>query len=76
VRVSDGTFLFDKIFSITVTNVNESPVSTNDSYTIDRNTTLNVSVASGILVNDSDVDSPNLTITGVLLPINGILTLS
>jgi hypothetical protein len=76
VRVSDGTFLFDKIFSITVTNVNESPVSTNDSYTIDRNTTLNVSVVSGILVNDSDVDSPNLTITGVLLPINGILTLS
>lgn len=46
VRVSDGTFLFDKVLFIIVTNVNELPISVNDAYVTDRNVTLNISAAS------------------------------
>jgi VCBS repeat-containing protein len=40
--------------SITVTAVNDAPVSINDSYTSIKNTLLNAPVATGVLTNDTD----------------------
>ena len=52
--------------SITVNAVNDAPTGTLDSYTTNRNTTLNVPAASGVLINDSDIDSPLPSLTAVL----------
>src|SRR5207244_11284038 len=46
--------------AITVTHVNHPPFATNDAYSTDENTPLNVS-APGVLVNDTDPDSDPLT---------------
>src|SRR5206468_1901101 len=61
--------------SITVTGVNDAPVSVNDSYTTAEDTTLNV-VAAGVLSNDSDVDGDTLSALLVSGPANGSLTLN
>ena len=61
VQTSDGHGgIFQKVFTITVTNVNEAPVATNDAYSISKNSDLNMP-APGVLINDSDVDSSGLT---------------
>jgi VCBS repeat-containing protein len=46
--------------NMTITNVNDAPVATGDSYVTNSNTTLNVA-APGVLGNDSDIDGPSLT---------------
>ncbi|MCU1230398.1 MAG: outer rane adhesin like protein, partial [Acidobacteria bacterium] len=46
--------------SITVTPVNDAPVAVNDNYTVAEGGTL-TQAAPGVLVNDTDVDSPTLT---------------
>jgi DNA/RNA endonuclease G (NUC1) len=46
--------------NMTITNVNDAPVATSDSYVTNSNTTLNVA-APGVLGNDSDIDGPSLT---------------
>ena len=48
-------------FTITVNAVNDAPVAGADSYTTDDNVTLTVSAADGVLANDDDIDSANLT---------------
>ena len=60
---------------ITITAVNDAPVATNDAYSTDSNTTLNVSVP-GVLENDNDVDSLSLTVEVVTSTANGTLTLN
>ncbi|HEY2411242.1 MAG TPA: tandem-95 repeat protein [Pirellulaceae bacterium] len=59
--------------SITVHAVNDSPVGNPDSYRVTPNTPLNVPAANGVLKNDSDVDSPNLTATVLVSTVNGTL---
>jgi len=46
--------------NVTITNVNDAPVATGDSYVMNSNTTLNVA-APGVLGNDSDIDGPSLS---------------
>lgn len=62
--------------AFTVTGTNDAPVAVNDSYATTSNTTLTVSIANGLLANDSDVESANLTAAFVTLPANGTLTLN
>lgn len=46
--------------NVTITNVNDAPVATGESYVTNSNTALNVA-APGVLANDSDIDSPSLS---------------
>src|SRR5205085_2645502 len=61
--------------SITVVAVNDAPVASNEAYSTNEDTTLNVSV-SGVLGNDSDVDGPSLSAILVSGPSHGSLTLN
>jgi hypothetical protein len=62
---------------VTVTAVNERPVSNADNYSTNEDTPL-VIPAAGVLGNDTDVDSPALTVdlSSVIGPFNGALTMS
>ncbi|MEX1073460.1 MAG: S8 family serine peptidase, partial [Chloroflexota bacterium] len=60
--------------SITVTEVNDAPVATDDTVTAIEDTTLNTTTAS-LLVNDTDVDGPSLAITAVSGATGGAATL-
>ncbi|MFC1610846.1 Ig-like domain-containing protein, partial [Myxococcota bacterium] len=60
---------------ITVNVVNDAPVATDDSYSTNEDTPLNVA-APGVLGNDSDVDSGSLTAAVVSTPSDGTLTLN
>jgi hypothetical protein len=65
--------------SVTITAVNNAPVANADpNYTTPRNKTLTVTEAQGVLVNDTDVDSPRSFLRAVLKsgPANGTLTLN
>ncbi len=61
----------------TVTVVVNTPVSTvADSYSVSRNSTLEVETASGVAVNDGDLDGDAFTVSVVTQPVNGTLTLN
>ncbi len=62
--------------NITVTPVNDAPVAANDSYTTAEDTTLTVIAASGVLINDTDVEGEALTAILVSNPSHGSLTLN
>jgi len=55
---------------------NESPVATNDSYTVDEDDSLSVAAAAGVLANDSDPESDPLTASLTGQPSNGSLSLN
>ena len=57
----DGTWSNRDNLSLTVTSANSEPVATDDSYSTDEDTTLNVP-APGVLENDSDPDGDSLTV--------------
>ena len=61
--------------SVTVTNVDDAPVATGDSYVTNSNTTLSVP-APGVLSNDSDIDGPSLSAQLVTNVSHGSLTLN
>jgi large repetitive protein len=61
--------------SVTVTAVNDAPVAVNDSYSTNQGNALAVN-APGVLGNDSDVDSANLTAAQELGPSHGQLALN
>jgi large repetitive protein len=61
--------------SITVTAVNDAPVAQGDSYNTNEDTQLQVA-APGVLTNDTDVDSANLTAVQVSGPSHGTLNLN
>ncbi len=74
--VSDGNGGSDSAtVSITVTNVNDAPVATNDSYTTDEDVVLSVA-APGVIANDTDGDGNTLAAALVAGPANGTLTLN
>lgn len=64
--------------NITVTAVNDAPVAVADAYTAFRNTPLVVPAATGVLINDTDVETPTVSLTAVLgaNPVNGAVTLN
>ena len=61
--VSDGSLTDTGDLVITVASVNDAPVATDDSNSIEEDETLTVSAAEGLLSNDSDTEGDDLSIT-------------
>jgi VCBS repeat-containing protein len=75
-KASDGSLTSNvATVTLTVTPVNDAPVAANDAYTTAEDTPLSVA-APGVLGNDSDVDSPTLTVSLVTGPAHGTLVLN
>src|SRR5206468_1836983 len=75
-RASDGTLTSNlATVTLTITPVNDAPVATNDSYTVNPDTPLTLA-APGVLANDSDVDGDALTAVLGTGPLNGTLALN
>jgi hypothetical protein len=74
--VSDGTVSVTNSFTVVVTEVNQAPIATDDSYFL-TNSVLTVA-ARGVLSNDTDADIPTNTLTAVLVSTttNGVLALN
>ena len=58
------------------TSSSQPPLACEDTYTATENSTLHVSAASGILANDQDEDSEELSAITVEPPTHGTLTLN
>jgi VCBS repeat-containing protein len=69
--VSDGSLTSSAAASFNVAAVNDAPVANNDSYVTDKNTTLTVAAAQGVLANDTDIDSAAASLTAALVGANG-----
>jgi hypothetical protein len=77
VRVTDsGSLTYNEIITINVLDVNEAPVTFEDSYSMDQDTTLNIIESEGVLANDTDPDSDTLTATLVNNVSSGSLSLA
>ncbi|MGI9291943.1 MAG: Ig-like domain-containing protein, partial [Gammaproteobacteria bacterium] len=76
-RDTEGLISFTTDVTLTVNFVdpNTPPVASADSYTLDQDTTLDVT-APGVLGNDTDGDGDGLTAALVSGPVNGGLTLN
>jgi uncharacterized repeat protein (TIGR01451 family) len=68
---------FSPIVTVTlnVQAVNDPPTGQSDSYSAVRDQTLNVGITAGVLANDSDVDSENMTAHIDTEPANGVVVL-
>lgn len=77
-KASDGTTLTDNAtVTISVDPVNDAPVAVNDGvYTIISGQVLNVPAASGVLINDSDVENNTLVAVLASSPSAGLLTMN
>ncbi|MEM2259202.1 MAG: Ig-like domain-containing protein, partial [Candidatus Thermoplasmatota archaeon] len=75
VKDNDGIYSNEAFVNITIGSVNDPPVAVDDSYTIDEDAVLNISLL-GVLANDSDADGDNLTAILLSNPIHGSLTLN
>jgi predicted glutamine amidotransferase len=73
--VSDGTLTAVGHVTVTVTPVNDAPTVVADTITTPEDTAAVINDAT-LLSNDSDVDSPSITLTGVSSPTNGTVVLS
>jgi VCBS repeat-containing protein len=73
---SGGEQIDDDTINITVDPVNDAPVAADDDYSIDEDNTLTVSVVSGLLANDADIDLDVLTVVPVTGTANGSLSLN
>ena len=74
---SDGAATSEPItVSLMVCPVNDPPTAAGEAYSLDEGTTLTVDVATGVLVNDADLDGDSLTAAVVTGPTNGSLTLN
>lgn len=74
--VSDGNAGTDTgTVTVTVEEVNDAPVATDDGYVTDEDTALVVIAGSGVLVNDTDPESDTLTANLGAGPANGTLSL-
>jgi hypothetical protein len=62
--------------NVTVTSVNDAPVSTSETYTSSEDTPLVVPLATGVLLNDTDDEGNPLTAVLVTGPSNGTLMLN
>ncbi|MFP4393953.1 MAG: Ig-like domain-containing protein [Anaerolineales bacterium] len=76
-RASDGLAESNlATVTLTIAPVNDPPVAVDDAYTVDEGATLRVAATTGLLANDSDVDSDLLTATLVSDARHGALALS
>lgn len=77
-RLSDGQFFSaDAMVTLNIAPVNDAPTATNDTYTIVEDNVLNANGnPAGVLVNDSDIDSPSLTAVLIGNPAHGQVTLN
>lgn len=77
-QISDGTLTDEATVTITVNAVNDAPVAANDSYSVPQDGTLTRTAATGVRLNDTDVDTPvaSLLISLVSDVSNGSLTLN
>ena len=77
-NASDGTVMAgaSRRVNITVSSVNDPPVSVADSYTLSEGGTLSVTSANGVLSNDSDTDGNSLSAVKVSDPLHGTLSLN
>ena len=76
---SDGTTTSNvATVSLTVNSVNDAPVGNNDSYSTFKDVTLNVPVGTGVLVNDTDVDTAAGSLTAAIAAnaANGVVTMN
>ena len=76
VQVSDGALVDVQTIAVTVAAVNDAPVASDDSYTVNGDSTLNVAASAGVLANDSDVEGDTLTALLVHGPAHGNATLN
>ncbi|WP_168494164.1 cadherin-like domain-containing protein, partial [Anabaena sp. UHCC 0204] len=65
----------DNTFNLTVTPVNDAPVAGDDSFSANQNTPLTL-LSGDLLANDTDVDSPTLSISAVSNSVNGSVTIN
>jgi ELWxxDGT repeat protein/VCBS repeat-containing protein len=76
-RVSDGVATSDSVtVTLTIAAADDVPVASADAYEVDEDTTLGVAAVAGVLANDTDVDSDELTVTIDTEPGHGTLTLN
>jgi VCBS repeat-containing protein len=76
-RASDGTLQSSSTtVVISLTPVNDAPVSANDSYRVETDQSATVHAVHGVLANDWDVDGDVLTVQLVREPLHGTLTLN
>ena len=61
--------------TLTITNINRAPFAADDSYTLGKNSSLNIA-APGVLGNDSDLDGDAVTSAVVTTAAHGSLTLN
>lgn len=74
--VSDGTNSVNVTASITLTPVNDAPLAGADTFGVRQGATLSLDAEQGVLRNDSDIDSSDLTATLGDGPAHGSITLS
>ncbi|MCA9200274.1 MAG: tandem-95 repeat protein, partial [Planctomycetales bacterium] len=75
--VSDGFAQSGEVLVVlTIRPVNDAPEAADDSYTIDSDQTLTVSVGDGVLANDSDQENNPITAILDQAPANGSVTLN
>ena len=55
------------VVTITVNAVNDAPVAANDSYSTNEDTNLSTTAATGVLNNDTDVDTAHASLTAALV---------
>ncbi len=76
-KVNDGTEDGNTVaVNITITPINDAPVAVADAYTFDEGSTNNVTIADGVLDNDTDAEGDALTSILVTDVTNGTLTLN
>jgi len=76
-RVYDESNLHtDENVEVLVTSVNDAPVALDDSYSVDKDQSLAITAAAGVLANDTDVDGPALTATLIGPAAHGQLSLA
>ncbi|MFN8709342.1 MAG: DUF2341 domain-containing protein, partial [Planctomyces sp.] len=76
--VSDATTTSSTQFVLTVNPVKDRPIATADSFTLDEDTTLNVTATTttGLLANDADPDGDTISILDFTRPGDGNLTVT
>jgi VCBS repeat-containing protein len=76
-QAGDGTLTSEATTAtIDVCEVNDAPTTADDAFSLDQGTTLTVDAATGVLVNDSDIDGDTLSAAVVSGPASGTLTLN
>lgn len=75
-KISDGSAESEVVtVTLTVDAVNDIPVGAEDSYSTSEDVPLVVSVTTGVLANDNDIDGDELSAEAVVLPAHGTLDL-